>query len=94
MAKSVAKNSELSRITIDIPKASHKKLKAMAALEGKSMREVVNDLITERILAENQECRLDHTPNAETIKAIKEVKSRKGLIKAKNAADLFKKLGI
>jgi len=32
---------ELSRITIDIPKESHKKLKTLAAISGKIMREMV-----------------------------------------------------
>ena len=31
-------------------------------------------------------------PNAETLKAIQEVENRKGIIKAKNATDLIKKL--
>lgn len=43
--------SELSRITIDIPKEDHKRLKALAALEGKSMRELIIESIEERILA-------------------------------------------
>ena len=41
--------SELSRITIDIPKEDHKRLKALAALEGKSMRELIMESIEERI---------------------------------------------
>jgi DNA-damage-inducible protein J len=34
------------------------------------------------------------TPNRETIKAITEARQRKGVVGAKNAKDLFKKLGI
>lgn len=34
------------------------------------------------------------TPNAETTKAIKEARARKGVIVNKNAKDMFKKLGI
>lgn len=41
------------------------------------------------------ECRYSsHMPNEETIQAIKDTKEKKNLIKAKNAEDLFKKLGI
>lgn len=40
---------DLSRITIDIPKVDHKKLKVMAASLGKSMREVIQELIEERL---------------------------------------------
>lgn len=38
---------ELSRITIDIPVADHKRLKAVAAILGKSMRDIVMDAIAE-----------------------------------------------
>lgn len=34
------------------------------------------------------------TPNRATIKAIKEARQRKGVVAAKDAKDLFKKLGI
>lgn len=79
--------TEVSRITIDIPKTSHRRLKAMAAVLGKSMRELVVESIEEH---------LEKTalPNKETIKAIKNIEAGKGLVKAKNAKDLFKKLGI
>lgn len=33
--------NDLSRMTIDIPKQDHMKLKAMAAVLGKSMKEIV-----------------------------------------------------
>ena len=58
--------SDLSRITIDIPKESHRKLKAMAALLGKSMREIIIESIEERLYG-------SHSPNKETKKAIEEV---------------------
>ncbi len=75
----------LSRITIDIPIESHKRLKVMATLLGKSMREIVVESI--------EEC-LHSYPNKETLKAIKNVEKNKGLVKACDAEDLFKKLGI
>lgn len=85
----MSRNNDLSRITIDIPKKDHKRLKAMAALQGKSMREIIL-----KSLEEHLHCQYDHTPNEETIKAISQSKSRKGLVKAKDAEDFFKKLGI
>ncbi len=36
----------------------------------------------------------DHRPNKKTLKVIADVRAGKGLIKAENAEDLFKKLGI
>ncbi|MBA3954398.1 hypothetical protein H0X48_03720 [Candidatus Dependentiae bacterium] len=80
----------LSRISIDIPKIQHKKLKRLAAELGVSMRQIVLEALE---LVE--ECKYgNHEPNEETIKAIEEVKARKKLIKAENAEDLFEKLGI
>ena len=75
----------LSRITIDIPIESHKRLKVMATLLGKSMREIVVESIEER---------LNKYPNKETLKTIKDIENKKGLVEAVDAADLFKKLGI
>lgn len=77
----------LSRITIDIPRESHKKLKAMAAVLGKSMRAIVIESINDCLYSTN-------SPNKKTLKSIENVEKRKGLVKAKNAKDLFKKLGI
>lgn len=86
----MSNKKELSRISVDIPKAQHKKLKRLAADLGISMRQIVLDA-----LACALECHFSsHIPNEETIKAIKEVKSRKNLITAENAENLFKKLGI
>lgn len=79
--------SNLFRITIDIPDEDHKRLKALAAVLGKSMREIVSEWIHGNLYSEN-------TPNAETMKAIDSVEKRNGLIEAKDAQDLFRKLGI
>jgi hypothetical protein len=77
----------MSRITIDIPLESHKRLKALAALHHKSMRELVSQLIDSQIYAEKKQ-------NKTTIKAIEDARRRKGLKKFKNVDDLFKDLGI
>lgn len=79
--------SNLFRITIDIPNEDHKRLKALAAVLGKSMREIVSEWIHGNLYSEN-------TPNAETMKAIDSVEKGNGLIEAKDAQDLFRKLGI
>jgi Antitoxin ParD len=41
------KLKKLSRITIDVPKEDHQKLKAIAALMGKSMRDVILESVQE-----------------------------------------------
>ena len=79
--------NETSRITIDIPKESHKRLKAMAAVLGKSMREIVVESIEKNLS--------DRTIfNKKTLRAIKDAENKKGLVHAEDIEDLFKKLGI
>lgn len=88
---------ELSRITIDIPVAIHKRFKSFAAEKGKSMREVVVDLIQLQLsLSEKseKECLYSHEPNAKTIAAIKEARKRKNIVESKDLEDLFSKLGM
>ena len=77
--------NDFSRITIDIPKIDHKKLKAISALLGISMRELVIESIREHLYK---------YPNKETLKAIENVEKGGNLTKTKNIKDLFKKLGI
>ena len=85
--KGVDSQEDLSRLTIDIPKKTHKRLKIMAALQGKSMREYVSELITNEIYSKK-------IPNRETLKAIADVQNGQGLVKAKDAEDLFEKLDL
>ncbi len=51
------------------------------------MREIVMDWIHEHLYSSN-------TPNAETLKAIKQIENGENLIESDNIEDLFKKLGI
>lgn len=83
----MSSKKELSRITIAITKADYKKLKAAAASLGKSMQEVVSESI-EGFLCSSK------IPNEKTLKVIADAQANKGLINAKDAEDLFKKLGI
>lgn len=83
--------NEITRLTIDIPTNEHKKLKSIAALTGKSMKEV----LLQALEYVDIECLTsDHIPNFETIKAIEKVQRGEDLVKAKDINDLFKKLGI
>jgi len=78
---------EISRITIDIPLADHRRLKALAAVLGKSMRDIVVDSIEEHL----DKIKI---PNKKTLEAIANIDAKKDLVEAKDADDLFKKLGI
>ncbi len=84
--KDSGSQTDISRLTIDITKKTHKRLKAMAALQGKSMREYVSDLIKQAVYK--------RIPNEETLKAIAETEEGKDLVEAEDALDLFDKLGI
>ena len=79
--------SHMSRMTIDVPEEDHKRLKALAAVLGKSMREIVIEWIHEHLYSSN-------TPNTETLEAIKQIESGDNLVESENIDDLFKKLGI
>lgn len=79
--------SHMSRMTIDVPEEDHKRLKALAAILGKSMREIIIEWIHEHLYSSN-------TPNAETLDAIKQIERGDNLVKSDNIEDLFKKLGI
>ncbi|HEV2601560.1 MAG TPA: hypothetical protein VGT41_04625 [Candidatus Babeliales bacterium] len=84
-------NKTNTRVTIDIPTVDHKKLKMLAAFYGKSMREVVVELL-ERGLEHYSECPESHIPNEITKQALDDLKTKKGLKKAVTVEELFKKL--
>ena len=79
--------SHMSRMTIDVPEEDHIRLKALAAIMGKSMRELIIEWIHEHLYSKN-------SPNAETLAAIKQIERGENLIHSDNIDDLFKKLGI
>lgn len=85
--KGSSSNQELSRLTIDIPKKLHKRLKAMAAFSGKSMREYINELLAKELYSEKK-------PNKETLDVIDSIEKGENLVEADDAEDLFKKLGL
>ena len=82
-----SKSHHLSRMTLDIPQEDHKRLKALAAILGKSMKELVSHWIHEHLYSTNM-------PNKETLKAIESVEKGNDLVSAKDAEDLFRKLGM
>ena len=79
--------SDLFRMTIDIPAEDHKRLKALAAVLGKSMREIISDWIHGNLYSEN-------VLNAKTLKVMSDIEKGKNLIESKDIQDLFRKLGI
>jgi hypothetical protein len=57
-------------MTIDVPEEDHKRLKALAAVMGTSMREIIIGWIHERLYSTN-------SPNAATLEAIRQVEKVK-----------------
>ena len=84
--KDIGSQGGLSRLTIDIPKKTHKRLKAVAALQGKSMREYVSDLIAQSVD--------EKIPNEKTLEAIAAVEEEKDLVEVESTQELFDKLDI
>lgn len=87
----MSNRKDLSRLTSDIPKQYHVKIKSIALLTGKTIREVLMDAID----AIDIECiTSDHMPNEETRKVLEEIKKGKNLISGKEAEKITKKLGL
>jgi len=85
------KKEEIFRITVDIPKNEHKRLKTISALTGKTMRELVIEGIGYIDIACIES---DHIPNEETRKAIEQTRQGKNLIKGKEAEAIKKIFGL
>jgi len=76
-----------TRLTFELPTIDHKKLKAIAALAGVSMKDLILSCLKENLLSED-------VPNEETIKVFKETDAGKNLIHFKNAGEMIDKLGL
>lgn len=77
----------MSRMTLDIPEECHKRLKALAALRGESMRKIVLEWICDQLYGH-------HSPNKDTLLAIEKVEKGKDIVECKDVNDLCNKLGI
>jgi antitoxin component of RelBE/YafQ-DinJ toxin-antitoxin module len=76
-----------ARMTIDMPIEEHKKLKAMAAFMGLSLKALILTCVRDHLLSYNE-------PNEETLEAFKETDEGKGLIHCDSFDDFVAKLGI
>ncbi|NGX34581.1 MAG: hypothetical protein K1060chlam1_00934 [Candidatus Anoxychlamydiales bacterium] len=79
--------SKTIRMSIDVPITDHKRIKALATVEGVTIKEFVTECVHEKIYPEN-------IPNSKTKKAIEDIRKKRNLKKAKNVNELFKDLGI
>lgn len=82
-----AQHQDQTRFTFELPVSEHKKLKAIAALDGISLKELIIVCLREHVLKDN-------LPNEETIKTFKETDEGKNIIRYKNAKDMINTLGL
>lgn len=87
--------SHMSRMTIDVAEEDHKQLKALAAVLGKSMRELVVEWIHQNIYSapKKEKAKKTKIPNRKTLEAIKELEEGRGT-RCKSLDDFWKKVGI
>ena len=76
-----------TRLTFDMPVSEHKRLKALAALRGVSLKKLVLSCIHETLYS-------SLSLNEETVKSLKETDEGKGLTKHKDVDDMLKNFGI
>jgi hypothetical protein len=82
-----AHHQDHTRLTFELPAVDHKRLKAIAALAGISLKDLILSCLKETLLNEN-------VPNEETIRVFKETDEKKNLIHFKNADEMIDKLGL
>ena len=77
-----------TKLTIEMPKNEHKKLKALAAALGLTIKDLVLDCLRSNVLYSKNE------PNTETLKVFHNTDSGKNLKSFKNADEFLKDLGL
>ena len=78
-------STKTARLTIDLPKAAHKRLKMTASMMGTTIKDLVLMSVDEF---------MHRKPNKVTVKAIKQSETGKGLKKFDNLDAFFANLGI
>lgn len=78
-------STKTARLTIDIPKGEHRRLKMAASMMGTTIKDLVLLSVDEF---------MHRKPNKVTVKAIKQCESGKNLKKFNNLDELFEDLGI
>ena len=76
---------KMVRTTLDLFVDEHRKLKAIAALKGVSLRELVMECVREKY---------EKIPNEETLETFRQSEAGEGLVEYKSVSDMLKKLRI
>jgi hypothetical protein len=80
-------SSDTTRLTFDMPASEHKRLKALAALKGVSLKKLILSCLHEILLSES-------SLNEETVRSLRETDEGKGLTEHKDVDDMLNRLGI
>ncbi len=78
-------STKTARLTIDMPKSEHRRLKMAASIMGTTIKDLVLMSVDEF---------MQKKPNKVTLKAIRQSETGKGLKKFKNLDQLFEDLNI
>lgn len=78
-----------ARMTIDMPLEEYKRLKAMAAFMGITLKNLVLNCLRDSLLSYNEP-----KPNDETVKAFKGTDAGKGLVRCKDFNEFIDKFGL
>jgi len=78
---------QMTRMTFDVPITEHKKIKAMAAMMGVSMKEFVLDCVHAQVSKKK-------IPNALTRKVLKESDEGKNLVRYSSFEEMIEDLGL
>jgi hypothetical protein len=68
------------RTTLDLFVDEHRKLKAIAALKGTSLRELIMECVREKY---------EKIPNEETLEAFRQSEANEGLVEYKSVSDML-----
>lgn len=80
-------SQDTTRVTVDFPNDEHKRLKAVAALLGVSIKDYIIFCVEEMLYSKN-------IPNKKTKKVFAETDEGKNLTACKNIDDLIEKLDV
>lgn len=84
---------EQSRVSVNLPKEFHRRVKSYAALRGKTMQALVMEALGRSMEEHSDEpCKHSHEPNERLEKILKNIDEGKNLIEYENIDDLFKDL--
>lgn len=78
---------DTTRVTVDFPHEEHRRLKAVAALMGVSIKDYIIICVEEKMFSKN-------IPNSKTRRVFEDTDQGKNLTACENVDDLIHKLGI